>query len=245
MTDMNNLDLFAERDRAEEFCSLIIANGYVPMDDFRDVLYNENLRREIEQRLDRVGLRLLYNLNSQYWGVGLNSKTGGDERLEWSNNFGLSRGAMALLLILWTKLVLPKRLEQDAKREKEASLFDDSLKEFQLPPETPRVSISRDQILSEFGKVLGGAGNVSKYLSQLARANLIRYYAGIIEEGPLLSLVIREEELNEELRREVLLYTLRGRQNIAGDEPDSEDEPDTEIDSDLADDLDDEEDDDV
>ncbi|RME70742.1 MAG: hypothetical protein D6781_05715, partial [Verrucomicrobia bacterium] len=102
-----------------------------------------------------------------------------------------------------------------------------------------------DQILSEFGKVLGGAGNVSKYLSQLARANLIRYYAGIIEEGPLLSLVIREEELNEELRREVLLYTLRGRQNIAGDEPDSEDEPDTDIDSDTADDLDDEEDDDV
>ena len=40
MSEFPDISLFEERDRAEEFCSLVLANGYVPVSDFRDLLYN-------------------------------------------------------------------------------------------------------------------------------------------------------------------------------------------------------------
>ena len=50
MTDFPEVDLLEERDRAEEFCSLLIANGYVPVADYRDLLYNPDLRELVERR---------------------------------------------------------------------------------------------------------------------------------------------------------------------------------------------------
>ncbi len=214
MSEFEDSNLFDERDRAQEFCSILLANGYVPVADFRDLLYNEELREVVERRLEGVGMRLIYNIHSEYWGVGLNSKTAADDRLEWSNNFGLSRGAMALLLILWCKLILPKRLEQEAQSEQQPSLLQESFAELAPNAPTPRASISRDQIVAEFSKLLGGVTNTSKYISQLARAKLIKAHAGVIEEGPLMSLVISESELNDELRREVLLSVLKRERHV-------------------------------
>ena len=84
--------LFSERDRAQEVCSLLLSNGYAPLANFRDLLYDEELRHRVERRLNAVGMRLLYNMHSEYWGVGLNANTAADDRLEWSNNQGLDRG---------------------------------------------------------------------------------------------------------------------------------------------------------
>ncbi len=194
-------------ERVQEICSLLIANGFLPVQKFRDLLYNESLRRQVEARLDTVGQKLLFNPYSEYWGVGLNEKTASDDRLEWSNNFGLDRGAMALLLIIWAKLVLPKRLAQEERQPQDgsvAALFP----EIEAMPQ-PRPSISRDQIMAEFGELLGGVIMTQKYIAQLARARLIKAHGGTIEEGPLLALVIDERLLTEELRREVLLSVLR------------------------------------
>ena len=216
MTEFSDVNLFEERDRAEEFCSLLISNGYVPVAEFRDLLYNEDLRELVERRLNGVGMRLIYNVHSEHWGVGLNKNTASDDRLEWSNNFGLGRGAMALLMILWCKLILPKRLEQEAQQEDELqqSLLQETFAELAPNAPTPRASVSRDQIISEFSQVLGGVTNTSKYISQLARAKLIKTHSGVIEEGPLMSLVITENELTDELRREVLLFVLKRERQI-------------------------------
>jgi hypothetical protein len=114
---------------------------------------------------------------------------------------------MALLLILWCKLILPKRLAQEERQPEDgsvASLFP----EIEEMP-NPQVSIGRDQIIAEFSEVLGGVTLTNKYLAQLARARLIRAYGGQIEEGPLLSLVVDEARLSDELRREVLISVLR------------------------------------
>jgi hypothetical protein len=199
--------LTASEERVQELCALLIANGYVNKEDARDLMYNDKLRQCVEQRLDGVGLRLVHNAYSQFWGVALNTRTASDDRLEWSNNYGLERGAMALLLILWSKLILPKRLAQEERRPEDgavAALFP----EVEKVPH-PRVSVSRDQIVAEFGELLGGVSLTSKYIAQLARARLIKAYGGVIEEGPLLSLVIDEGRLTDELRREVLLSLLR------------------------------------
>lgn len=216
MSEFGNISLFEERDRAEEFCSLVISNGYVPVADFRDLLYNEELREIVERRLNAVGMKLIYNIHSEHWGVGLNKNTGSDDRLEWSNNFGLGRGALALLLILWCKLILPKRLEQEAQEEddEQPSLLKETFAELAPNAPTPRASISRDQIVAEFSQVLGGVTNTSKYISQLARAKLVKAHGGIIEEGPLMSLVINEAELTDELRKEVLLFVLKRERQI-------------------------------
>lgn len=197
----------ADDDRVRELCSLLIANGYVHREECRDLLYNDELRARVEERLDSVGMKLLFNTYSEYWGVGLNEATAADDRLEWSNNFGLERGAMALLLIVWCKLILPKRLAQEERQPEDgsvASLFP----EVERVP-NPQLSVSRDQIIAEFGDLLGGVGMTSRYIAQLARARLIKAHGGVIEEGPLLPLVIDETQLTDELRREVLLGLLR------------------------------------
>lgn len=216
MTDFPDVDLFEERDRAEEFCSLLISNGYVPVADYRDLLYNPELRELVERRLNGVGMRLIYNIHSEHWGVGLNKNTSSDDRLEWSNNFGLGRGSMALLLILWCKLILPKRLEQEAQAEDDdqPSLLQETFAELAPNAPSPRASVSREQIVAEFSQLLGGVTNTSKYISQLARAKLIKAHGGVIEEGPLMSLVITEAELTDELRREVLLFVLKRERQV-------------------------------
>ncbi|MCH2175066.1 MAG: hypothetical protein MK193_05000 [Lentisphaeria bacterium] len=210
MSDFNNTEgLFADRDRAEEICSMLLANGYTKINDFRDLVYDVELRQDVEKRLNKVGMRLIYNMYSEYWGVGLNEHTSKDDRLEWSSNFGLSRGAMALFLILWCKLILPKRLEQEAQNSEDDGILGDAFLEFLEVKPVPNASISREQVTAEFASLLGGVTNTSKYLTQLNRASLIKMHGGVIEEGPLMSLVIDEASLGDELRREVLLSVLR------------------------------------
>lgn len=199
-----------KRGRAEEICSLLLANGYIRKESFRDLLFDEDLREEVEQRLQQVGMRLVQNVYSEYWGVALNAAAAADDRLEWSNNFGLERGAMALLLILWSKLILPKRLAQEERQPSDGSVR--SLFPELEPVPNPEVTVSRDQIIAEFGELLGGVTVTSKYLAQLSRARLIRAHGGMIEEGPLLSLVVDEATLTDELRREVLISVLRREQ---------------------------------
>jgi len=206
-----------ERDRVQEICSLLIANGYAPATEFRDLMYDEDLRERVELRLDKVGLRLVHNVYSEHWGVVLNAHTAADERLEWSNNFGLERGAMALLLILWTKLVMPKRLAQEERQPEDGSVSS-LFPEVEKMPQ-PRTSISRDQIVAEFGDVLGGLTLTSKYIAQLSRARLIKAHGGVIEEGPLLSLVVDETGLADDLRREVLISVLRREQATRDSDP--------------------------
>lgn len=208
----------AEKDRVQEICALLIANGYAPKAFFPEMLYDEELRQRVENRLGLVGLKLLHNIYSEYWGVGLSEHTAADERLEWSNNFGLERGAMALLLILWCKLVLPKRLAQEERQPEDGSvraLFP----EIETVPQ-PRVSVNREQIIAEFSQTLGGVTLIGKYLAQLSRSKLIKCYGGLIEEGPLLSLVVNENELGDDLRREVLLSVLQREHKLKGQDPD-------------------------
>ena len=208
-----DLALFAERDRAQEICSLLLANGYAPTADFRDLLYDEELRQRVERRLQSVGMKLLYNVHGDHWGIGLNDNTAADDRLEWSNNLGLERGALALLLVLWCKLILPKRLEQESTAEQKG-LLSAAFAEYLESPPRPAASISRDQIIAEFSQLLGGVTNTNKYLAQLGRAKLIKTYGGVVEEGPLLALAINEQGLGDQLRREVLISTLRREQKL-------------------------------
>ena len=200
------------RDRVQEICSMLIANGHVHKEEFRDLLFDEHLREAVSMRLDRVGMKLLHNIYGDHWGIGLNEATTGDERLEWSNNFGLDRGAMALMLIVWCKLVLPKRLAQESRQPEDgtvAALFPEIEK---MP--NPTVNFSRDQLIAEFGDQLGGITMTGRYLTQLARAKLIKLHGGVIEEGPLLALVVDEARLGDELRREVLLSVLQREQRV-------------------------------
>jgi len=206
---------YGGRDRVQEICSMLIANGYVHKDEFRDLLFDEHLREAVSMRLDRVGMKLLHNIYGDHWGIGLNEATTGDERIEWSNNFGLDRGAMALMLIVWCKLVLPKRLAQESRQPEDgtvAALFPEIEK---MP--NPQLNFSRDQLVAEFGEQLGGITMTGRYLTQLARAKLIKLHGGVIEEGPLLALVVDEARLGDELRREVLLSVLQREQRVMGD----------------------------
>lgn len=210
MVELENLELIAQqKSRTREICSLLIANGYLSKEEFRDLIYDESLRASVVAQLDTIGLKLLHNPKSEHWGVGLNHATAADDRLEWSNNFGLDRGALALLLILWCKLILPKRLaDRSAESSEDKGDASTFFPELDVEPE-PMSSINRDQIVAEFSDILGGVTLISKYISQLARANLIRTHGGLIKEGPLLALVVDESKLTDDLHRDVLLSVLK------------------------------------
>ena len=52
------------QDQLQEICSLLIANGYIPKDQFQQLMYDDELRARVENRLDLVGLKLLQNVYS-------------------------------------------------------------------------------------------------------------------------------------------------------------------------------------
>jgi hypothetical protein len=76
-----------------------------------------------------------------------------------------------------------------------------------IPSET--ISINRDLLSAEFSDLLGSVNLISEYLAQLTRTKFIISHDGVIQAGPLLSLVADERELTEELRRELLISVLK------------------------------------
>ena len=105
-----------------EFIARLLAQRWLPKSDaeVRRLLIDESFRQDIEHRLTAAGLRLLDNPFAGHIAVGLaagaeNAVFGrGDAWL--SNNAGLNRDGVALLILLWALIILPKR-ERQLSRE--------------------------------------------------------------------------------------------------------------------------------
>ena len=75
-------------------------------------LVDETFRLELDRRLADVGLRLLDNPTppTSAWRCSPNSPNGVRRRREYAaSNLGLTRDEIALLVIIWALIVLPKR----------------------------------------------------------------------------------------------------------------------------------------
>ncbi len=188
---------------SEQLAARLIAHRYLPRHDeaVRRVLFDLDFRVALENNLKACGLRLLDNPYANYVAVGLHhdaERAVMDDGQQWlSNNISLPKDTLALTVVLWALIILPKRerqLGRESALEAQGELFGDLVKA-ESGEELSR-GIAENVLLEDFGKLLGGKGRISNFaLPQLSRLGLIERRNKIIYEGPLLDLVFDYAEM--------------------------------------------------
>ncbi len=179
--------------RAEEICSHLLIERWLSKRVYRDLLLDDELRAAVQRRVGMVGLELVESFTSDYFALRLKRSVEGDISFDWATNTRWSRGAVALLVVLWAKLILPRRLEPDVPAGGQA------------PSEpVPAPTIGREQLYAEFGRKFGKTA-FARYLGQLKSAGFVHEdRAGNLREGPLLDLLIDGVQMSQKLRDSVL-----------------------------------------
>ncbi|MCB5197537.1 hypothetical protein [Deefgea salmonis] len=162
----------------------------------RRALIDEMFRESLEHRLADCGLQLLENPYAEHIAVALQPQMEewvfGEGDAWLSNNMGLPRDGIALLVVVWALIILPKRERQIARvaigSEDQSDMFG-----AEKPIEHGEgvaQGISEDALYADFGKVLGGKMRFATNLGQLTKLGFINRRNRMIYEGPLLDLMI-------------------------------------------------------
>ena len=185
-------------DSAQALIARLIAERWMPRSEplARRVLVDEAFREDIEQRLAACGLRLLDNPYATHIALGLANAV--EEPVlaregQWlSNNLRLPRDCVALLVVLWALLILPKRERQVSRRDNSEIQQNDLFGMDKPIPTGADVegSVQESALLADFGKQLGGKMRVNVNLGLLSRHGFIERHSGVIREGPLLDLAL-------------------------------------------------------
>lgn len=163
----------------------------------RRALVDETFRHELDTRLAATGLRLLDNPYAEHVAVALtedmHEPVFGAGREYAASNQGLSRDQIALLVVLWSLLILPKRERQVSRKELMDDGQEDMFGQDKPLPHGSEVSpgISEASLLADFAPVLGHKTYVQgKLLSKLVQLGFVERRGGMIHEGPLLDVLL-------------------------------------------------------
>jgi hypothetical protein len=182
-----------ETDAVRVLVCRLLAHQTLPRTDelVRRLFVDAAYREGVESALRQVGLELLENVYAPHIAVRvareLETPVFEDGRGSyWSNNVGLSGGAMALLTILWSLLILPKRQRQQEVQG------DGGDNDHQPPVRTADLDImvERKTLEADFGQLFGSQIRFHGYLSELKRRGFIHERRGKITEGPLLDVLV-------------------------------------------------------
>ncbi len=133
---------------------------------------------------DNVAMRIRKELEQPVFG-------GAD--LWLSNNLDLKRDQIALLVVVWAMLVLPKRQRQIERRNTHSTDRQNEMFAIEKPVPSAaelNISVAEATLLADFGDRLGGKTRISIGLGVLSRHGFIERRDGRIYEGPLLDLVL-------------------------------------------------------
>ena len=214
----------------------LIAQRWLPRSDrlVRRALVDESFRSELDQRLAAVGLQLLDNPYAGHVAVALASELHepvfGARREYAASNAGLTRDEIALLVVLWALIVLPKRERQVTRRE----LADDGQGDMFGADKpvahgaTVSGGLAEASLIADFGPLLGGRTKVRNFmLGKLARLGFIERRNGVIHEGPLLDVALDYRVMADRIIHGTLAAVLHGAGQVlpsanafaAGEEP--------------------------
>ena len=168
------------------------------------VLSDELFRAEIDARLLACGMKLLDNVYADYVTLALcravEPKVFGAREVWQNNNFGLARDGVALLVVLWAQIILPKRERQETHQHAELDQNDLFDKDSPLPrAQQASVGISYRALLADFGDKLGKKTRMDMNLGTLARLGFIERRGDALLEGPLLDLMMDTDVLKERI----------------------------------------------
>ncbi|HJV26367.1 MAG TPA: hypothetical protein VJ673_11810 [Aromatoleum sp.] len=177
----------------------LLANRWLPRNDrlVRRALVDEAFRVELDHRLAAVGLQLQDNPYAGHVAAALTpdmmEPVFGARREYAASNAGLTRDEVALLVVIWSLIVLPKRERQVTRRE----LADEGQGDMfgaEKPVahgDTVSAGLSEASLIADFGAALGGRTKVKNFmLGKLARLGFIERRNGILNEGPLLDVAL-------------------------------------------------------
>jgi hypothetical protein len=179
----------------------IAAHRWLPRSDalVRRALTDDAFHAALTERLRACGLELAENPYAEHVALRLRRELEqpvfGREDAWLSGNLGLNRNQIALLVVLWALLVLPKRQRQlersqrDGGDRRQGEMF--ALEKPLPTPQELNISISEATLLEDFGDRLGGRTHIRNFgLPVLSRHGFIERRDGRIYEGPLLDITL-------------------------------------------------------
>lgn len=193
-------------DDAQILIARLLAHQTLRRDDrlVKRALADEQFRIEVDARLLAVGLKLLDNVYADHVTVALTRniepKIFGAKDVWQNNNFGLSRDGVALLVVLWAQIILPKRERQENHQHADDKQNDMFGTERPLPrAEDTSIGIAYKALLADFGDKLGKKTRLDMNLSILAKLGFIERRGDVVLEGPLLDLLMDTDLLKERI----------------------------------------------
>ena len=183
------------------------------------LLVDAGLRGEVEARLAACGLRLLDHPYAAHVAIGVDRAAESavfETEKDWqASNIGLARDVVALLVVLWALIILPKR-ERQISRDSLESQGQSDLFGSARPVDRDSSAVSgvvaESALLDDYGKLLGGKARVRQFmLPTLSRLGFIERRQGMIHEGPLLDLALDYAELAPRILQGALGDLLRQR----------------------------------
>jgi hypothetical protein len=206
-------------DPAARLIARLLALRFLPRDDaeVRRLLVDNGFREEVEQRLAASGMRLLDHPFAAHVGIALTRECESavfEQGDAWqASNIGLPKDAVALLVILWALIILPKRERQlagqSANPEQQAEMFE-TVKLTPLAHEASR-GIAENALLTDYSDLFGGKMRIQTSLGQLKRLGFIEQRAKTIHEGPLLDLAFDYAEMAPRVLQGALSDLLKQR----------------------------------
>ena len=174
--------------RPVRICAQLLRAGALPLTEVPGLELPE-VRREVERRLQGVGLVLATSSYSGHVGIRLAPEVARDPAFEAASNLGLGPDACALLVVLWVRLVLPRRQTQ----------------------------VRLDTLARELRPLLGDRRRIRDLVGQLRRLGFLAGSGEIIEAGPLLELGLDGDRMIAFLRGGALAGLLEERsESLAG-----------------------------
>ncbi|MBB3226157.1 hypothetical protein FHW69_000747 [Luteibacter sp. Sphag1AF] len=184
-------------DETATLVTRLLAQRWLPREDVqaRRALLDDTFREELDRRLASVGLELREHPYAAYIGLAVARSSeravfGGSD--SWiSNTLQLDRDAVALLVVIWALIVLPKRQRQLERQQAEADASQTQMFAEGKPiPRDPAIApvIAERTLLADFGDKLGGKMRINVNLGMLARLGFVQRRKGEVSEGPLLDL---------------------------------------------------------
>ena len=206
-------------DPAARLIARLLALRYLPREDaeVRRLLVDAGFRDEVEQRLAATGLRLLAQPFAAHVGIALTRECESavfEQNDAWqASSMGLPKDAVALLVILWALIILPKRERQMSGEAVSGEAQSELFENVKLMPAALDASrgIPENVLLEDYGKLLGGRARVNFALPQLSRLGFIERKNKVIHEGPLLDLAFDYAEMAPRILQGALADLLKQR----------------------------------
>lgn len=226
----------------QQFTAKLIASRYLPREDsaVRRLLVDLGFRQEVEANLAACGLRLLDHPFATHVAVALMRKAEGavfDDGEQWqASNITLPKDAIALLVVLWALIILPKRERQLGREvaDGQGDMFGNIIK---AVGEDVSRGIPENVLLEDYGKLFGGKQRININLGVLSRLGLIERKNKVICEGPLLDLVFDYAEMAPRIIHGAMGDLIRAQNGVAPLQEADDGEDETQLDDTKSEDA--------